>query len=225
MERPPHESRFGDQSLETEHAIALASLEGHAEFASVLVAVSTRTDSLDKNLTGTAKERLSEARLDNMLKRIDVCGKAYLRLVTNLESAKAVNVILKKCLYEAWALFSGLHIESVHPTPLFAESPTPLVCLQRDQMIERTKKWQVKAFRRVASLAQPSVHKVEGSSTLSKQLDELIARLDITHDELARRIKIGKTTYFAVKAGGGKRSTRLKVEQYVKKLNESELQS
>jgi hypothetical protein len=39
---------------------------------------------------------------------------------------------------------------------------------------------------------------------------------------LARRIGIGKTTYFAVKGGGGKMSTRLKVERYLQKVNKSE---
>jgi len=57
---------------------------------------------------------------------------------------------------------------------------------------------------------------------LDLRLDRAIARLDITHAELARRMKIGKTTYFAVKGGGGKQSTKLKVEQFLDKLDKSE---
>jgi hypothetical protein len=52
-------------------------------------------------------------------------------------------------------------------------------------------------------------------------LEELMERaageMDLNHSELARRIGIGKTTYFAVKGGGGKRSTRIKVERYLTK--------
>ena len=63
---------------------------------------------------------------------------------------------------------------------------------------------------------------LEAQPPLALRLDEAVARLDITHEELARRIGIGKTTYFAVKGGAGKRSARLKVERYLRKLNESE---
>jgi len=90
-------------------------------------------------------------------------------------------------------------------------------------LVERARHWQVEGFRRVASLGTERPHGTE--SALAKELDELVARLDITHDELARRIGIGKTTYFEVKSGGGKRSTRLKVEQYVQKVNKSEPKS
>ena len=52
---------------------------------------------------------------------------------------------------------------------------------------------------------------------LGTQLDRCAAHLDVKHEELARRIGIGKTTYFAVKNGSGKRTTRMKVERYLKK--------
>ena len=52
---------------------------------------------------------------------------------------------------------------------------------------------------------------------LSNRLDELVADLDITHEDLAHRMKLGKTAYFAVKGGNGGKSSRFKVNSYLDK--------
>jgi hypothetical protein len=52
---------------------------------------------------------------------------------------------------------------------------------------------------------------------LGGRLDELVLRLDISHEELADRIKLSRSTYFEVKAGRGGRSSRRKVEAYLAK--------
>ncbi len=63
---------------------------------------------------------------------------------------------------------------------------------------------------------------VAAPTSLAEAMDETVARLNITHDELAHRIRLGKTTYYAVKGGRGKRSNRLKVQFYIEKVNKSE---
>jgi hypothetical protein len=60
--------------------------------------------------------------------------------------------------------------------------------------------------------------KREPSQDISARLDEAVHRLDISHEELADRIGISRTTYFEVKAGrGGKRSRGL-AETYLSEL-------
>jgi DNA-binding XRE family transcriptional regulator len=83
----------------------------------------------------------------------------------------------------------------------------------------------MEAHRKLAATKNPIVRQQERAipePVIAHRLDEAVARLDITHDELARRIGIGKTTYYAVRKGEGKRSTQLKVERYLDKLNKSE---
>jgi hypothetical protein len=55
----------------------------------------------------------------------------------------------------------------------------------------------------------------------SPRLDKAVAVLGIRHDEMARRMGIPKTTYFAVKRGDGKTSTKFKMDAYLKNLNKS----
>ena len=69
-------------------------------------------------------------------------------------------------------------------------------------------------------ISKPSVPtKVEAEilngNTLSEQLDEIVLRENISHEELASRIGIGRTTYFEVKARRGGRKARRKTELYL----------
>ena len=53
---------------------------------------------------------------------------------------------------------------------------------------------------------------------LPERMDDHVAREKITHDELAFRIEIGRTSYFRVKAGGGGKRARKLTEEYLAKV-------
>jgi len=53
------------------------------------------------------------------------------------------------------------------------------------------------------------------SIPLSEKMDRAAALLHVSHDTMALRIRIGRTTYFAVKRGGGRPTSRMKVEAFV----------
>ncbi|MEP7353069.1 MAG: hypothetical protein ABI824_07540 [Acidobacteriota bacterium] len=54
-------------------------------------------------------------------------------------------------------------------------------------------------------------------SHLGTQIDHLAERLDIKHDDLALRMQMNRSTYYAVKAGGGGRKAKAKVKEFIKK--------
>jgi len=56
------------------------------------------------------------------------------------------------------------------------------------------------------------------AKSTSDRMDEASLRADISHEEQADRIKISRTTYFAVKAGRGGRKSKRKVEDYLTRV-------
>jgi DNA-binding XRE family transcriptional regulator len=126
--------------------------------------------------------------------------------------------------------FQGLALQTYTQKHVGSMDSTSIGTFQYSAMraMQNSEEWiEIQAaLRDVAKLqeTQPDENpKAELSHrpSLDYRLDQAIASLDITHEELARQIGIGKTTYFAVKRGGGKRSTQLKVEQHLRKLKES----
>jgi hypothetical protein len=205
-------------------AEAVKLMEKNPEFPSVQIQIHDKDREVERGMPDGANQRLSEPRLVHLLKFLDIRGEAYLRLVTDLESEKAFMAIMEDFVRATWWQFSGVPIESIPPTSPFAE-PHPTQS-QRDRVLTAGRYWVTEGYRRIAPLPKDKTEDQPGktpgaSSSLAHRLEEAVARLDITHDELARRIGIGKTTYYAVKGGGGKTSTQLKVEQYLHKLNES----
>jgi hypothetical protein len=65
------------------------------------------------------------------------------------------------------------------------------------------------------ALLTRSTESLDIASTISQKLDEIILREDISHEELASRIRVGRTTYFEVKAGRGGRKAKKKIDIYV----------
>lgn len=200
-------------------------LEQHPNFSAARVRVHDREQDAEKSTPGGPLERLSEPRFEYCIKLFDIEGEEYLQLVASLESAKAYATIMDDLARRVFILFSGLPLEAVPPTSPFATGPTPHLLLYRDRLLKRMRYWVIEAHRRLSAFeGQPKEQRNEvvGVQSLAYRLDEAVACLDITHDEMARRIGIGKTTYFAVKGGGGKRSTQLRVEQYLCKLDKPE---
>ena len=64
---------------------------------------------------------------------------------------------------------------------------------------------------------QPLPIALDGPSqqTIGARLDAIVFRKGISHEELAHRIGISRTTYFEVKAGRGGRKARVKTEYYL----------
>jgi hypothetical protein len=227
-ERQERERRIKDQRLRQEavHA-AQAVLEQCPEFPEACIQIEGRDLENERDMPTAAKDRSREPRLEYLLKYLDNRGEGYLQLVRSRELHKAFMVFLDDFVRVTWWNFSGIPIEAIPPTSPFSDStPIPLQ-LQRDRLVARGRYWIVKGYERLTSLDKaqrtvPSDQTPEETPSISHRLDEAIAILDITHDELALRMGIGKTTYFAVKAGRGKKSTQLRVAQYLKKLNKPE---
>lgn len=66
--------------------------------------------------------------------------------------------------------------------------------------------------------ANASTLEASPAKTISERLDEAVLHEDISHDEQASRIGIGRTTYFEVKAGRGGRKSRQKTELYLSRV-------
>lgn len=64
------------------------------------------------------------------------------------------------------------------------------------------------------SSQQPQVK----AKSISDRLDEAVVLEDINHDEQARRIGIGRTTYYEVKNGRGGIKSRAKIENYLRRV-------
>jgi hypothetical protein len=70
-----------------------------------------------------------------------------------------------------------------------------------------------------APIRMPGPQLVPPEKSLSDILDDLVLKDDLlTHEELADRIKIARSTYFLVKGGGGGKKAKLKVRNYLKTL-------
>jgi len=166
---------------------AYALFEKHPELPDVLVEIHDGYRELEQNISAEAQKRLSEQRLEYSLQQLDIVGKAYLRLVTDFESARAYGAILNECLQGVWQFFAGFPLQSLFPTPLFSTSPPPPECLQRDRMVKRTTFWEAEGYRRVASLhgqqsgeisKDPS--KAKTQRTIGEPRPDLLANLDVT---------------------------------------------
>ena len=53
------------------------------------------------------------------------------------------------------------------------------------------------------------------AKTISEKLDDIVMHDEISHEELASKMKLGRTTYFQVKAGRGGRKSKKKVEIFI----------
>jgi hypothetical protein len=63
--------------------------------------------------------------------------------------------------------------------------------------------------------AKPSEHSEVSVTTISARLDQAADQEGISHEEMAHRIGVSRTTYFEVKAGRGGKKARRKVELYL----------
>jgi hypothetical protein len=101
METPQDESNSEQEAAE-QLKRAFALLERHPEFPSVEVQIHDNDQETKRSITAEEKERLTEPRLAHLIKFLDNRGAAYLRLVTDLESVKALTVIMAHFARATW---------------------------------------------------------------------------------------------------------------------------
>jgi hypothetical protein len=133
---------------------AIALLEKSPEYPGVLVQIHDSNQVVDAGMSIEAKERLSEARLEYLLKFVQIRGEAYSRLVTDLESVKAFTAIMDDFMRLTWMAFAGFPFESVQPTSPFADPHA--IQSHRDKLVKMTHDLIVEGYRRLADLRKAS---------------------------------------------------------------------
>jgi hypothetical protein len=221
MGTPEHEK--AEQLRRDMVAQAWALLEKHREFPSVIVELNDADQELRESRPEEAKGRLSEARLEYLLRVLDAHGKAYLRLVVDLESVKAIATVMDDFAREMWWQFSGVPPELIPPTTPFVK-PQPEQA-QRTRIFDRAHHWTVEGYRCLAAIQRmgPTSPSCEPSDkppvkTISDRLDDAATHRGISHEEQASRIHISRTAYFEVKAGRGGKKSRRKTENYLSRV-------
>src|ERR1035441_2028088 len=91
---------------------AVKTLQSIPEFADVQVQVADGTEQIRKSMTADAPNHGSDARMQHLVQMFDVCGGEYLRLVRDLETQKAYEIILAEYGRSAWEDFTGFRFES-----------------------------------------------------------------------------------------------------------------
>ena len=142
-----------DQERKRQEALlkAAALLELNPDFPGARIQAHDEEKIIEDNAAEEIKELGSGPRLEHFLKILDARGRAYLRLVTSLESQKAFAKIMEDFGRQGWFQFSGIPIESVPPLSPSATLRPPLL-LQRERFLERVDFWEMEGFRRLDSL-------------------------------------------------------------------------
>ena len=133
---------------------AIALLEKHPGYPGMLVEIHDRNQAVEANMPEEAKERLSEARLEHLMKFVQIRGEAYSALVTDLESVKAFTAIMDDFMCLTWMAFAGFPFESVQPTSPFAD--VHAIQSHRDKLMKMTHDLIVEGYRRLAELRKVS---------------------------------------------------------------------
>jgi hypothetical protein len=142
-----------DQERKRQEALlkAAALLELNPDFPGARIQAHDEEKIIEDNAAEEIKELGSGPRLEHFFKILDARGRAYLRLVTSLESQKAFAKIMEDFGRQGWFQFSGFPIESVLPLSPSATLRPPLL-LQRERFLERVDFWGMEGYRRLDSL-------------------------------------------------------------------------
>jgi len=74
---------------------------------------------------------------------------------------------------------------------------------------------QLEGLQHIVPPPQKRPRRKAKEQSLKAEFDALVARLNTTQEELGRRMGLTKTTYYSVRAGGGKETSRLKALQFL----------
>jgi hypothetical protein len=154
-------------------------------------------------------QRLTKERMDEVLALFDIQAGAFMRLVTSIETHKAVGVILVEFARAAWWEYSELPDDVVPPKG--HEWRT-----QFDRAMERVNHWNIEGLRRLdATKSHGPPLSANSSETISDHLDKAALLENVSHEEQAARIGISRTTYFEVKGGRGGKKSKTKTHRYL----------
>jgi hypothetical protein len=150
--KPPSDAE-DDQQRKGQEALlkAAALLELNPDFPGARIQAHDEEKIIEDNATEEIKELGSGSRLEHFLKILNARGRAYLPLVTSLESQKAFAKIMEDFGRQGWFQFSGIPIESVLPLSPTATLRPPLL-LHRERFLERVDFWEMEGYRRLDSL-------------------------------------------------------------------------
>ncbi len=204
---------------------ALAELSTKRDFPQSQIKIRERLVEFEKARPENSRRPGTPEQLELALELFDIQADAYLEFVNDSDSQKLYIAILGGCEYGAWDFYIGTNGTEFELSNLF---PSQVRRIEDRKFHWINEGWkQVDAGSRVSTSKDPPNESGERQSpdralllrdtvsTMSQKLDEIILREDVSHEELASRIKIGRTTYFEVKAGRGGRKARRKVENFV----------
>src|ERR1035437_8086595 len=89
----------------------------HPGFPAAQVQILERTKELEGGLTEDQTRWCSPARLETVLRLLDIRAAAYLQLVIDMESQEAFMTVLNELGRQAWLELTGHPIEVLHPLP------------------------------------------------------------------------------------------------------------
>jgi hypothetical protein len=155
-EETPQEREYREKREGVQKAIAL--LEKSTGFPKSQIRIHEQERAFKRNRT-VASERLSEPRLKESLKLLDIHCKNYLPLVVDIDSEKAyANIVKDYVLPQVWDYFGGWEggflIDMVPPTPSFAAPGVIPLQLQRDRLQNRAQHWVVEGYKRLDLIAR-----------------------------------------------------------------------
>ena len=186
---------------------AFALLEKNLDFPSVEIEIHDNDQEVLRDISNEAKDRMSDARLEHVLKLLDNRGRAYVRLVTDIETQKALRVIMNDVTRAAWFDFSAIPIEAIPPTHPFAPRHEKSQ-IQRDELLKRTQHWVIEGLRRLDSLHKTHV---SGKSEIDRPAyrDEIKAWMQRvgmeSQKQAAKRLAVSIDVLKSIMSGKGKK--------------------
>jgi DNA-binding XRE family transcriptional regulator len=158
--------------------MAMAKFRSSPEYASVQVQIADESDELAKQLTPEAKQVGTDARMKHVVCMFDICAKAYLRLVCDLEMQKAYETYLDDLTRRSWEQFTGCPFDNLPP---LGKQPAPVVA--------RTRYWKVEGYRKIAASARDSGKRSQ-EPTAGESIKELREECRMTVEQLAEAVKM-----------------------------------
>jgi hypothetical protein len=159
----------GKRALQARHRAlrsALKTFQFIPEFADVQVQIADLTKQTRESMAADTPNHGSDARMQHLVEIFDVCAREYLRLVRDLKTQKAYEIILAEYFCGAWEDFTGFGFESVRPSGNKSE---PLMA--------RVQYWTMEGYRKIALLSRKLERPLEDSTQTEQPECSLAERL------------------------------------------------
>jgi nucleotide-binding universal stress UspA family protein len=158
----PHERR-GLRARQQKLDRAIEVLKRHPDFPATQVQILESTKAAMAALTETEKQFGTAARLESVLRLLDVRARGYLGLVASMESQEALMIVLDELGRQAWKEYTGFHIEMLQPV---AGDP------QYQSIRHRLSDWIGEGYKRLVPTSGSSSQNAGHNSNLKSILME-----------------------------------------------------